>query len=80
MGIQSRNEGKGLAMSQTITYTVPGMSCDHCTRAVREELTRVEGVSTVDVDLATKLVVVQGEHLVDETLRAAIDEAGYEAA
>jgi copper chaperone len=62
------------------TYTVPGMSCGHCTAAVAAELTRVEGVDTVGVDLDTKLVVVQGDDLDDTALRAAIDAAGYEAA
>jgi copper chaperone len=62
------------------TYTLPGMSCGHCTAAVADELTRVQGVDSVDVDLDTKLVVVHGEHLDDAALRAAIDEAGYEAA
>jgi copper chaperone CopZ len=33
----------------------------------------------VDVDLATKLVVVHGAGLDDAALRAAIDEAGYDA-
>lgn len=67
-------------MSQTITYTVPGMSCGHCKMSVTEELTKIEGVESVDVDLDTKLVVVQGAGLEDAALRAAIDEAGYEAA
>jgi copper chaperone CopZ len=64
----------------TITYTVPGMSCDHCKHAVTEELSGVQGVSAVDVDLETKLVTVTGEPLDDSVLRAAIVEAGYEAA
>ena len=67
-------------MSETITYTVSGMSCAHCKRAVSEELAQVEGVEAVDVDLDTKLVVVQGASLDDEALRAAIEDAGYEAA
>ena len=67
-------------MSQTITYTVPGMSCGHCERAVTEELEKVEGVEGVEVDLETKLVTVTGASLDDAVLRAAIDEAGYEAA
>ncbi len=67
-------------MSDTRSYTVPGMTCDHCTRAVAEEVSKVEGVAGVDVDLATKLVVVRGEGLDDSALRDAIEEAGYEAA
>ena len=67
-------------MTQTLTYTVPGIHCSHCRAAITEEVSRVEGVESVDVDLEAKLVVVQGEGLDDAELRAAIDEAGYEAA
>jgi copper ion binding protein len=63
-----------------LTYTVAGMSCGHCKAAVEEEVGRVSGVEFVRADFETKLVVVRGEALVDEALRAAIDEAGYEAA
>lgn len=63
-----------------ITYTVAGMTCGHCERAVTEEVAAVAGVSSVAVDLATKHVVVRGEALDDAALRAAIEEAGYTAA
>lgn len=63
-----------------VTYSVPGMSCDHCTAAVAGELERVDGVEAVEVDLATKLVRVSGSALHDAQLRAAIEDAGYEAA
>jgi copper chaperone len=67
-------------MMQTLEYTVSGMSCGHCEAAVKEEVSEVEGVESVDVDLATKLVVVRGEELDDAAIRAAIDDAGYDAA
>ena len=67
-------------MSDTLEYTVSGMSCGHCELAVKEEVSAVEGVESVDVDLTTKLVKVRGEGLDDAAIRAAIDEAGYEAA
>jgi copper chaperone len=63
-----------------ITYTVPGMHCGHCERAVSSQLQQVHGVESVEVDLETKLVTVRGASLDDSALRAAIDEAGYEAA
>jgi copper chaperone CopZ len=63
-----------------ITYTVPGMHCGHCERAVSSELQQVAGVKSVEVDLETKLVTVRGAGLDDAALRAAIDEAGYEPA
>jgi len=62
-----------------LTYRVPGMSCSHCEAAVTGELLGVGGVDSVDVDLVTKLVVVRGAELDDALLRAAIDDAGYEA-
>lgn len=62
------------------SFTVPGMHCDHCERAVREEVALVPGVAAVAVDLATKQVTVTGTALDDAAIRAAIDEAGYEAA
>ena len=66
-------------MPEMTTYHVPGMSCDHCTRAVSGALSSVPGVRTVEVDLETKLVTVNGDELDDAALRAAIREAGYEA-
>ena len=67
-------------MSETLIFRVPGMHCSHCEDAVTEEVSGVEGVASVDVDLAGKLVTVRGRGLSDEKLRAAIEEAGYEAA
>jgi copper chaperone len=68
-----------MATSQQLTYLVAGMSCGHCKAAVTTEIEKVAGVSSVAVDLETKLVRVHGVGLHDADLRAAIDEAGYEA-
>ena len=67
-------------MSDTVTYTVPAIHCEHCALSIREEVAEVEGVEAVDVDLETKLVSVTGRELDDAALRSAIAEAGYEAA
>jgi copper chaperone len=64
-------------MIETHVYTVPGMSCAHCERAVETELSDVPGVASVTVDLATKTVAVAGEKLSDDALRQAIEFAGY---
>jgi copper chaperone len=66
-------------MPETTTYEVPEMSCEHCKAAVTEELSSLRQVEKVDVDLETKLVTVSGDSLDDTALRAAIQEAGYEA-
>jgi copper chaperone CopZ len=48
--------------------------------SIREEVSEVDGVDEVAVDLDTKVVTVRGHELDDSALRAAIAEAGYEAA
>jgi copper chaperone CopZ len=67
-------------MAEPLIYSVPGMHCAHCERAVKQELAAVDGVDAVAVHLEAKLVVVHGEALDDQLLRVAIAEAGYEAA
>ena len=67
-------------MSDTVTYNVPAIHCAHCATSIREEISEVEGVDDVAVDLDTKVVTVSGSDLDDAALRAAIVEAGYEAA
>ncbi|HET9437231.1 MAG TPA: heavy-metal-associated domain-containing protein [Gaiellaceae bacterium] len=67
-------------MSETTTYTVPAIHCAHCAMSIREEVSEVEGVDEVDVDLDAKLVTVSGQAIDDAAIRAAIREAGYEAA
>jgi copper chaperone len=67
-------------MSETRSYSVPGVHCDHCRAAIERELTHVPGVASVTVDLDAKTVSVTGEQLGDAAIRAAIDEAGYDVA
>ena len=56
------------------------MHCGNCTAAVEREVTQVAGVESVAADLESKLVVVRGTGFDDAAVRAAIAEAGYEAA
>jgi len=48
--------------------------------SIREEVSEVEGVGEVDVDLDAKRVTIRGHELDDVALRAAIAEAGYDVA
>jgi len=63
---------------QSRTYSVPGISCGHCKTAIEGEVGAIPGVSSVDVDIDTKLVVVVGG--TDAAVRSAIDDAGYDIA
>ena len=66
-------------MSTTSTYQVKGMTCGHCVNAVTTELSNLDGVSKVDVDLESgNVIVTSDEPLEADTVRAAVDEAGYE--
>ena len=67
-------------MMDALQYTVPAMHCGHCKTAVTEEVSNLPGVESVVVDLDTKRVEVTGTTLDDAAIRAAIEEAGYEAA
>jgi copper chaperone CopZ len=61
------------------TYTVSGMTCAHCVMSVTEEITAIDGVTDVAVDLPTGAVAVTSDHPLDEgQVRAAVEEAGYE--
>ncbi len=67
-------------MSQN-TYTVTGMTCGHCATSVTEEITEIDGVSDVAVDLPTGVVTVTSDRPLDEAqVRAAVEEAGYQLA
>lgn len=64
-------------MTNTTTYEVQGMTCDHCVRAVTEEVGAVDGVESVEVSLEQGAAVVTGD-ADPEAVRAAVAEAGYE--
>ena len=67
-------------MTTTQTFAVTGLTCGHCAGAVTEELSAVEGVEEVSVDLVaggTSTVTVRADRPLDESAVAtALDEAG----
>jgi copper chaperone CopZ len=65
--------------TQSLAYSVPGMSCEHCRAAITAEVGALAGVQAIDVDLETKLVTVHGAGIDSAAVVAAIDEAGYDA-
>ncbi|MGO1050577.1 heavy-metal-associated domain-containing protein [Crossiella sp. CA198] len=66
-------------MSVSATYTVTGMTCQHCVSSVTEELSEVAGVTGVAVDLPTGAVTVTSEReLTAAEVQAAVTEAGYQ--
>lgn len=62
----------------TRIYAVPGVSCGHCKQSIESEVSTVDGVVAVEVDVEAKLVTVSGGD--DAAIRQAIDDAGYDIA
>jgi len=60
-------------------FTIAGMTCSHCEMAVTNELSKLDGVTRIAVDVAAGTVITESvETLPLEVVAAAIDEAGYQ--
>ena len=60
-------------------FTVPEISCGHCVTAITNEVSALQGVRVVNVDLNTKLVRVEADDQVStDAIVEAINEAGYD--
>ncbi len=63
----------------TIELIVPEMSCQHCVNSITGEVSQLQGVRNVAVDLSTKHVRVDADETVTtESVIAAVNEAGYD--
>ncbi|MER5894179.1 heavy-metal-associated domain-containing protein [Streptomyces sp. NPDC001876] len=63
----------------TTVYEVKGMTCGHCEGAVSEEISGIDGVSSVKAEASTgRVTVASRAPLAEDAVRAAVDEAGYE--
>jgi copper chaperone CopZ len=65
---------------ERLTYTITGMTCEHCVAAVGEEVGALPGVSDVNVELTSGELVVSGSDLDSNAVRVAVEEAGYSLA
>jgi copper chaperone len=79
MSSSGREKEHSMTLRSTQTFTVAGMTCGHCVSAVTSELSKIPGVSEVEVDLASGTVVLASEAPVPvEAVASAVDEAGYQ--
>lgn len=70
-----------IAATATATYSVPGITCQHCVNALTAEITRILGVREVAVDLARREVTISSDQPLDRaSVAQAVDEAGYDLA
>jgi copper chaperone len=70
-----------MSENTTSVYAVTGMTCGHCVASVTEEISEIDGVTDVAVDLSTGAVTVTSTRPVsDADVRTAVEEAGYHLA
>jgi len=62
-------------------FLVDGMTCAHCVASVTEEVSELDGVESVSIDLqvggSSRVTVTSAAPLPLEGVRAAVTEAGY---
>ena len=61
------------------SFTVEGMSCNHCKMAVEKEVKAVPGMISATVDLAAKMLNVEYDEgkTTPAAIKAAVEEAGF---
>lgn len=63
------------------TINVDGMTCGHCVNAVTEELSKIPGVTAVNIELhageISPVTITIGNEISDVDIAAAVEEAGY---
>ncbi|MFJ9808025.1 cation transporter [Streptomyces sp. NPDC101158] len=68
-----------VAESTSTVYAVTGMTCGHCKTAITTAVGALDGVISVDVDVAGgRVTVTTGGEPDDAAIAAAVDDAGYE--
>jgi copper chaperone CopZ len=76
---ESNDFYEGDDFMQALTFTIEGMSCNHCVTHVKKALESVPGVTSADIDLSSKMASVFGENLIEATLFEAVSAVGYTA-
>ena len=59
------------------TYTISGMSCNHCVMAVKKELAKISDLNVLEVRVGAAEVEFDESLVTESELRSAIEEAGY---
>jgi copper chaperone len=68
-------------VSHSSSYTVTGMTCEHCVASVTEEVQEIPGVEQVEVVLESgALTIASADPVADDEVKAAVETAGYQLA
>jgi copper ion binding protein len=64
----------------TVTYSVPAISCGHCTHTIETEVSDLEGVQSVKAEIDTRKVVITFDTPAsEEKIKALLAEINYPA-
>ena len=64
----------------TVTYTVPAISCGHCTHTIETEVSDLQGVQSVKAEIDSKKVTITFDAPANEqTIKALLAELNYPA-
>jgi copper chaperone len=64
----------------TVTYSIPAISCGHCTHTIETEVSDLQGVKSVKAEVDTKKVVITFDAPASEdTIKALLAEINYPA-
>jgi len=62
------------------TFSVPNISCGHCVMAIKNELTELEGIASVEGDPQAKSIEVQWEApITEDKIIATLKDINYPA-
>lgn len=62
----------------TVTYSVPAISCGHCTHTIETEVGEMAGVQTVKAEIDTKKVTITFDMPASEdSIKALLAEINY---
>lgn len=77
MGVPNYGAESDMTTNQ---YQVSGMTCGHCEMSIREEVTAIPGIESIEVSAKTgRLSVTASADIDDVQILAAVEEAGYTA-
>ena len=65
----------------TVTYSVPAISCGHCTHTIETEVSELQGVRSVKAEIdAKKVTITFYAPASEEKIKALLAEINYPAA
>ena len=63
------------------TFSIPNISCEHCVMSIKNELSEMEGVKSVEGNPETKSIDVEWDApITEDKLKETLNEINYPAA